>query len=156
MEVRAADLVKLAPFVDWPTTSFAGPADPFAICVVGKDPFGPVLDHLSAGQSLGGRPVVVRRIPQAARGTGCQIMYLGGAAGPGGQEVKEALAAVRGTPVLTVTGGLGAPGIVDFVLAQGHERFRIDDQAAAENGLAISPKLLALALSVRARAGSRP
>lgn len=153
VEVRAAYLVKLAPFVDWPAASFAAPADPFAICVIGKDPFGPVLDRLSAGQSLGGRPLAVRRMPRAVRGSGCQIMYLGGGAG---QPAREALAAVKGTPVLTVTGGQGAPGIVDFVLVQGRERFRIDDQAAAENGLAISPKLLALALSVRARTGGRP
>jgi hypothetical protein len=153
IEVRAAYLVKLAPFVDWPAAAFAGPADPFAICVVGKDPFGPLLDRLSAGQSLGGRPMVVRRMPRAERGSGCQIMYLGGGAGQG---TREALAAVRATPVLTVTDGQGEPGIVDFALAEGRERFRIDDQAAADNGLGISPKLLTLAISVRPRSGSRP
>jgi hypothetical protein len=141
--------------VDWPIASFAGPADPFAICIIGKDPFGPLLDRMTAGQKAAGRPMVVRRMSKAVRGPGCQIMYLGGAPG---QSPEEALAAVHGTPVLTVTAGQGAPGIVDFALVQGRERYRIDDQGASENGLGISPKLLALALSVRPRAdtGSRP
>jgi hypothetical protein len=155
MAVRTAYLVKLAPFVDWPAASFAGPADPFVICVVGADPFGPQLDKMTVGQKAAGRPMVVRRMPKAVRGAGCQIMYLGGAPD---QSAEEALAAVHGTPVLTVTGGQGAAGIVDFALVQGRERYRIDDQSASENGLGISPKLLALALSVRPRAqtGSRP
>jgi hypothetical protein len=94
-------------------------------------------------------------MPKAVRGPGCQIMYLGGTTD---QSVEEALATVHGTPVLTVTGGGAALGIVDFALVQGRERYRIDDQGASENGLGISPKLLALALSARPRAdtGSRP
>ncbi|HEY2482509.1 MAG TPA: YfiR family protein, partial [Caulobacteraceae bacterium] len=65
MEVRAAYLIKLVAFVDWPIASFAGPADPFAICIVGKDPFGPLLDKMTVGQKAAGRPMVVRRMPKA-------------------------------------------------------------------------------------------
>jgi len=55
--------------------------------------------------------------------------------------------------VLTVTDSQSSPGIVDFVADEGRIRFRIDDQAAAENDLAISSKLLRLAMSVVPRRG---
>ncbi len=149
-DVKATYLYKLAPFIDWPTGAFAGPQSPFAICVVGKDPFGSVLDRATAGQQVAGHLIVVRRMATADRSAGCQIVYLGG-----GAHVKEALLAVHGAPVLTVTDQANPPGVVDFAIDRGRVQFRIDEQAAAENGLTVSSKLLSLALSVKPRrAGS--
>ncbi len=59
---------------------------------------------------------------------------------------------LKGTPVLPVTDASDTPGMIDFVLVQGHVRFRADDAAAAEAGLTISSKLLDLATSVKPRA----
>jgi hypothetical protein len=143
---RAAFLVKLAPFVDWPARPSA--TDPFVICVVGKDPFGVVLDRAIVGQSAAGRPIVTKRLVRVERDAGCQIMYLGGSPA---QTARDALAAVHAMPVLTVTAGGRAPGIVDLAPGTDPIRFRIDDRAAAESGLKISSKLLGLAVSVRPR-----
>lgn len=145
---KAAFLYNLAPFVDWPAATFAAPADPFVICVIGKDPLGPALDQVVAGQKAAGRAIVVRRLAKAAREAGCEIIYLGGASGP---LVKDTLAAVHGSPVLTVTDNSGPPGIIDLVFDRGQLRFRVDDQLAADGGLTLSSKLLSLAVSVRAR-----
>jgi hypothetical protein len=145
---KAAFLYNLAPFVDWPAAAFAAPADPFVICVIGKDPLGPALDQVVVGQKAAGRAIVVRRLAKVAREAGCQIIYLGGAPGP---LVKDTLAAVHGSPVLTVTDNLGPPGIIDLAFDRGQLRFRVDDQLAADGGLTLSSKLLSLALSVRAR-----
>jgi len=46
--VKATYLYKFAPFVTWPQRP-----GPFVICVVGRDPFGPVLDQAVAGQRAG-------------------------------------------------------------------------------------------------------
>lgn len=146
--VRATYLYKFAPFVDWPATADPHPG-PFSICVVGTDPFGTVLDRAVAGQHVGARPIVIHRMAKADRGASCQVMYVNGAAAL----VKEALQTVDGTPVLTVTDGPATPGIVDFVTDNGRVRFRVDDQAAAQNGLTISSKLLSLAVSVKPRKG---
>jgi prepilin-type processing-associated H-X9-DG protein len=75
-------------------------------------------------------------------------------AGSNAQSVASVLAAVRGTPVLTVTDDQTDPvatGIVNFVLVDGHVRFEIDQRSAADNGLVISSKLLSLATRVRDR-----
>jgi hypothetical protein len=151
-DVKAAYLYKFAPFVDWPPRSFQGGQDPLVICVVGKDSFGTVLDRVVAGQRVDGHPIIVRRLASADRNLPCHIAYLGGSRA---QPVGEALRLLRGSPVLTVTDGASAPGILDFTLDQGRVRFRVDDQAAADGGLVISSKLLNLALSVRPRAGAR-
>jgi hypothetical protein len=141
--VKASYLSKFAPFVVWP----AGPPGPgtFAICVVGKDPFGGVLDRAVSGQTIVGRPAAVLRLATIQANSPCQIAFLGGSPAQG---VKDALRALRGAPVLTVTDG-GAPrGIIDLAMVDGRVRFRVDNQAAADSGLTISSKLLRLALSV--------
>lgn len=145
--VKATYLYKLAPFVTWPAGALP-PRAPFAICVVGMDPFGPVLDRAVAGQSIGDHPILLRRVSRVDASAACPLMYLGGSHG---QSVKDALKVLHGLPVLTVTDGAAAPGIVDFAVVGGRVRLRIDEQAAADGGLTISSKLLGLALSVRAR-----
>jgi hypothetical protein len=154
--VKAAYLYKFAPFVDWPAAAAAHAAGaPFTICVIGADPFGPVLDRAVAGQKVGDRPIAVRRLAAAAHDSPCDIAFLGGSRA---QSVKDELTVLHGAPVLTITDGGTAPGVVDFALTQGRVRFRVDDQAAAEDGLTISSKLLSLAVSVRPRktSGSTP
>jgi len=148
--VKATYLYKLAPFVDWPPASFPAPDSPFDLCIVGDDPFGVVLDRAVAGQKVAGHPIVIHRTPQAQRSLGCEMAFV---AGSRSQSVKDALHQLTGIPVLTVTDSQSSPGIVDFVADEGRIRFRIDDQAAAENDLAISSKLLRLAMSVVPRRG---
>jgi len=144
--VKATYLYKFAPFIDWPAVST--PGTPLALCVIGADPFGAVLDRVVTGQTVAGRPIVVRRLAKAAADSPCQIAFIGGSRA---QSVKEALAALHTAPVLTVTDGATTPGMVDFVPSGGRVRFQVDDQAAADSGLRISSKLLSLATSVRPR-----
>lgn len=146
--IKASYLYKLAPFVAWPPQVFPAPDSPLVICVIGDDPFGSLLDRAVTGQHVGTRSIVVNRLPVADREAPCQIAFLGGSRA---QPVKDALRALRGAPILTVTDDPAAPGVVDFVVVQDRVRFRIDDEAAAENGLTISSKLLSLALTVTPR-----
>ena len=149
--VKATFLYKLAPFVDGPPDPAGSSDGGFDICVVGDDPFGPTLDRAVAGQQIGGQAIKVRRLAVAARDAGCKIMFLGGSRG---QSVHDALKAMRGAPVLTVTDEQANGGVIDFVVEQGRVHFRIDDQAAADDGLVISSKLLSLAVAVNPRRGS--
>ncbi len=145
LAVKATYLYKLAPFVNWP----AAPAGtPLAICVQGDDPFGPMLDRAVAGQKVGERPVVLKRLARLEAGSGCQIAYV---AGSQVQSPVQALQAVAGASVLTVTDEAhgAARGIVNLVLDGGKVRFSIDTRQADSNGIAISSKLLALAVEVK-------
>lgn len=147
LAIKAAYLYKLAPFVTWPAGA-AGPAAPLTICVQGTDPFGPLLDRAVAGQSVAGRPVVVRRVPRLEPDTDCAIAYVAGSAN---QSQAQALAAVERTPVLTVTDAARGPnrGIVHLMPDGDKVKFAIDTAKAGEAGVEISSKLLALGVVVR-------
>lgn len=148
--VKAAYLYKFGPFVEWPAGAFDSAVSPLTVCIVGDDPFGPVLDRALDGQAVGQHPVAVRRLDRLDRNSACHVAYV---AGSRRQSVAEGLAGVRGAPVLTVTDSGGPRGIVHFVVKDNRVRFHIDDQAAAQNGIVISSKLLSLALSVKSRRG---
>jgi hypothetical protein len=144
--VKAAYLYKFGAFVEWPATAFEGPAAPMQICVAGGDPFGALLDQAVRGQKIAGHPVAVLRVDRVDKNLACQILFV--APSPR-QAVADALDKVRGSPVLTVTDDSPDPasrGVIDFVLRDGHIRFRIDGRAAGGDGLAISSKLLSLAV----------
>lgn len=143
--VKAAYLYKFGLFVQWPPLAFATPTSPVNLCVLGEDPFGATLDSTVSGQHISGHPVRVLRLKTVTRESGCHILYTAGEAGP-------ALEALKGSSVLTVTDGpRPAPGIINFVIKDNRVRFNIDDEAAAYNRLAISSKLLGLALNVKPR-----
>jgi hypothetical protein len=139
--VKAAFLTKFGAFVTWPSRA----AGPLQLCVVGDDPFGAALEQAAQGQ---GGAVAVRRMPMVERESGCDVVYL---AGSGRQSPAQALAAVRGTPVLTITDAArgGPHGMIHFVVFEDRVRFQVDAAQAAQSGLAISSKLLTLALSVK-------
>lgn len=147
--VKATYLYKLAPFINWPPSAFTSPDAPFPICVVGDDPFDDFLVRAVSGRSFGTHPFVVRRLEALTDDADCRIAYIGRLHSQG---LQDALAAVQGRPVLTVTDSSIATGngsIMQFVIEGGHVRFDIDNAAAARNHLSISSKLLNLAALVK-------
>lgn len=149
--VKANYLYKFAPFVEWPPRAFATSSSDFDVCVIGADPFGAVLDEAVRGQSVDGRALRVRRLGSVSAADGCHVVYISASLA----RPEETLRALRGSPVLTVaedrSGLHGA--IVRFQLRDGRVRFALDLAAAQANGLVISSKLQALALSTAGRGG---
>ena len=145
--VKAAYLAKFGFYVEWPAEAFEGPGGTLNLCVVGDDPFGSLIDDAVAGQKVGGRAISVRRLKNLARGSGCHIAYVGSEPRP-----PAVVENVRGSPMLVVTDASSAtPGVIQFVLKDNRVRFSIDDEAAAQNGINVSSKLLSLAVSVKPR-----
>jgi hypothetical protein len=152
--VKANYLVKFTAFVQWPPDAFTSAATPITVCVVGDDPFGAALDQAARGKSVEGRGVVVRRLSRIDARSGCQVAYLGRSRA---QSQAQALSALAGAPVLTVTDsarGDGPRGAIHFAISGNRVRFHIDQGVADRARLSISSRLLTLALSVRSRGGS--
>lgn len=149
--VKAAFLYRFASFVTWPGDAFANSQAPLTLCVLDDDPFASALNSAVSGQHIDQHGFSVRRLASLADARQCQVLYaVGGRA-------DDAVRSVRGAPVLTVTdagGGSDARGVIHFVVIGDRVRFYADDAQAAENHLAISSRLLALAVSVRRRSGS--
>lgn len=144
-QLKAAFLFNFAKFVDWPPESFSGPQAPFAICVLGKDPFGRALDDLLPGKTIGERPVVVERLKDAHNAKHCQVVFVSGSES---QNLAGILEGLRGTNALTVGDSDGfaeAGGAIQFTEEENHVRFLINPEAGERAGLKFSSKLLALA-----------
>jgi hypothetical protein len=141
--VKAAFLPKIVRYIDWPARAVA-PGAPLQICIVGSDPFGRLIDEAIAGQTLGDHAMSVRR---GGSLDGCQVAFLAGSVAP------RAIAVLKGRPVLTVTDSRGGTtrGMIHFAPKGPRVSFHIDDAQAAQSGLGISARLLAIALSVRSR-----
>ena len=154
LAVKATFLPKFLAYVGWPPTGALPTRDAIQICVIGRDPFGPKLDGAIAGQHIEQHPLAVRRLPTTDGAAGCRLAFIGGSPN---QTAAAALKALHGTPVLTVTDARLGPtrGIVHFDLKGGRVGFHIDDEGAASSDLAISSRLLNLALTVRPREKQR-
>lgn len=148
--VKAAFLPRFARYVTWPPAARPSGGEPFTLCVIGGDPFGRALDQAARGQSIDGRRIVVRRLSSAAGGGGCHVAFVEGSrTDPAG----EILAALGRRPILTVTDARNGSqrGIIHFSVVSGRVRFFIDEAQAAQRGLSVSSRLLALAVGVRPR-----
>ena len=144
-QVKAAFLFNFAKFVDWPVDTYPSPQSAFAICVLGDDPFGALLDNTLAGKSLGTHPVVPRRIKEFNELRHCQIVFVSSSER---QNYTQIVETARGSRVLLVgeTEGFAASGgAVEFTLESNHVRFAINPEAAQRAGLTLSSKLLMLA-----------
>ena len=141
MAVKAAFLPRFARYVTWPPTAMPRGSEPFVLCVVGSDPFGGALDDAARSQLIDGRRVVVRRMGSLAGVDGCQIAFLGS---------SQFVGQMGSRAILTVTDSASTNqrGIIHFVIAGGRVRFFIDQARAAQRGLSISSRLLALAVGV--------
>lgn len=148
--VKAAFLPRFARYVTWPGPFAPAAGAPFQLCVIGHDPFARLLEQAAAREVIDGHGVVVRRMPSTDGSRGCHVAFVQGVAAPDTARLLEAL---RGQPILTITDARAGPhrGIIHFTIAGGRVRFFVDDAGAAERGLAISSRLLALAVSVRQR-----
>jgi hypothetical protein len=148
-QVKAAYVYNFGKFVKWPTDAAANRSSGFTICVLGDDPFGTVLQSTLASESLGGKPVAVKRVPTPEDAASCHILFLSTV-----QEtkLKEILAALGQAPVLTVS---DIPefsqrgGMIQFVLQGDRVRFEINRANAEGNGLNLTSDLLKVAVVVR-------
>ena len=146
--VKAEFLPRFARYVTWPAARMPGRDQPFVLCVIGGDPLGAALDRAAAGQSVDGRRMVVRRMGRAEGVESCHVAFVQGSRS---QPARQLLAALGRRPVLTVTDGSAEAvrGIIHFSIVGGRVRFFIDERQAAERGLAVNSRLLALAVGVK-------
>jgi hypothetical protein len=143
--VKAALLLNFAKFTEWPADSPQARRPVVSICVLGRDPFGEVLDRTVAGRSAGGRTVVVKRYDGGEGPGSCNVVFV---ASPESGQLLEQLRALADEPILTVgeTDSFAARGgVIGLVVEGDFVRFEVNLAAAARARLQLSSKLLGLA-----------
>jgi YfiR/HmsC-like len=146
-DVEAVYLYQFGKFVQWPASS--PPNDKFQICVMGRDPFGPILDSTIAGEKIGDSPLQAARIAGIDGAKRCRILYLSPSEEP---RVESMLHELGNAPILTVSDlpdFAARGGMIEFVVQDNRVRFDINVAAAKKAGLTISSDLLKVAAAVR-------
>jgi hypothetical protein len=148
-QVKATYLYNFGRFVKWPETAPAGKGESFSVCVLGQDPFGPILDSTLAGEALDGKPVALRRLSKPQDAGECRILFISAAEE---KHLKEILTALDESGVLTVSdmpGFTRRGGMIQFVLEGDRVRFEINLASAESARLVLSSELLKVATSVK-------
>jgi hypothetical protein len=146
-DVKAAYLFNFVQFVTWPPSAFASPASPVRICLVGRNPFGEVLQSLTRNESFAGHGVEIVLLRDATDAQICHVVFF-----PAGTRASDVVRDIAASPVLTVGEGEGfldAGGVIRFVIVDGRVRFDVSTRHAARAGLALSSRLLQVARQVQ-------
>ena len=145
--IKAAFLYNFARFVEWSQQDGRNEGN-LVIGILGKDPFGPILDQTVRGKKAAGRPLEIKRLSSVDNAASCHLVFVSSSER---QRVETLLTAVNGAGVLIVgetPDFLDKGGMINFVIEE--ERVRIDlnlstTQAA---GLNVNSQLIRVARRV--------
>ena len=144
-ELKAVLIYKVASYIRWPAAGEASARRPFVIGILGRDPFGRVIDEVVAGETVHGRPVSIRRLSEAREASQCDLLYVSPSERSGFRRILHRL---EGTPVLTV-GDMDqfatAGGMINLTNDDRRIRFEINVSALDRAGLRAAAELLTLA-----------
>jgi uncharacterized protein DUF4154 len=145
-EVKATYLLNFGRFATWRPNAPA--SESFAICVIGRDPFGSTLDQTVAGETIDGRGVIARRIVNAADARSCRILFVSSS-----EEARlpTILPIAQNAGVLTVSDLArfsDRGGMIQFVPQDKRVRFQVNETAVEQAGLSLSSELLRVAAAV--------
>ena len=148
-EVKAAYLYNFGRFVEWPGKVAAAQGGSFTVCVLGQDPFGPSLDATLAGETIGSKTIVAKRISSVDESDNCQILFLSLRDDSHLNKIiadldKKAILTVSDMPQFVKRGGM-----IQFVLEGKKVRFEVNLMATQHAGLTLSSELLKVATAVR-------
>jgi hypothetical protein len=149
VHIEAADLLRLAKFVEWPPQPPTRTLETFNFCILGKDPFGRSLDETVLGRSISERPTMIIRGSWLAEMGRCDVVFVSSSEQ---KHVPKILRDVQGKGILTVsqtTNFAASGGIVQFMRTSDGIGLAINVDAAKRAGLTIRAPLLALADIVR-------
>jgi hypothetical protein len=150
-QVKAAFLYNLIKFTDWPTNGFASSEAPMVIGIVGDDPFGQTIDDLVRGETVGIRPLQIKRLKAGEDLSSCHVLFISKSEK---DQFPLILNQVKPRPVLTVSDTPGFAeqgGMVTLLLSSKTVKLEINQAVAEDAGLRISAKLLKLARLVKAK-----
>jgi len=143
-QVKAAYLYNFGKFVRWQNARTSNP-ETFELCVLGKDPFGKVLESTVEGDSIDGRKIVIKRMLRIQEASSCSILFVSLSEE---NRLSPILAVAQHSGMLTVSdirNFAQRGGIIGFVVQGGRIRFEVNRRAAEQSHLLLSSELLKVA-----------
>jgi hypothetical protein len=148
-QIEAAYLFNFLKFVEWPEQAALAKDDPFAICVIGQDPFGRTLDSTLAGELIDERKVIARRISKPEDAPGCQILFISSSEDARLKDILPRIGRAAALTVSDIPHFSERGGMIQFVMEKDKIRFEVNLTNAQHAGLSLSSELLKVALAVK-------
>lgn len=148
---KAAFLYNFMRYSKWPEGSFEKDDSPIILTVIGKDPFGKVLEQTFEDETIGKRAIQVRRSREVPKKIEGHMLFCGGLSK---KERAQLLERCHKQPVLLIgelEGFAESGGSINFYIDKRKIRFEINTDALAASGVSISSQLLKLAKIVKTK-----
>jgi hypothetical protein len=146
--VKAAFIYKFAGYVEWPSGTFPNPDSPIVIAVAGDEQLANELSRLTAGHTVDGRTLEIRRQVDSELAGGVNILFVAS-----GEMARLRNKATR--PVLIITeseGALSQGSTINFYMESGKVRFELSNASAEQRHLKLSSRLITVAQNMRSGA----
>ncbi len=144
-QIKAAFLYRFATFVNWPSPAFTSTNGNLRVCIMGKDPFGTLIDTALAKKTIHDHPVEIYRNPSTKALLHCHLLYLTGSQS---SRLPKLMQHLKQGHVLTVGENqefLKHGGMIQLYIENQRLRFAINPDAIHQSNLKVSSKLLRLA-----------
>jgi hypothetical protein len=142
--VKAAVVLQMAHFIEWPPETAASPT--FDVCLAARDSWIDLFTQAARGQTVGGKPVRISRLSRPEDASGCRIIFVGTGL------AANLRAAIEETSALTVSdeqGFTARGGMVELAVQSGRVVFALATVNALPKGIRFSSKLIRLARGVQ-------
>ena len=144
-KLKAAYLFHFLQFAEWPDSVFENEKSPIILAVLGKDPFGKILDETVMSEKIGDHPIIIKRFQSFNQLGFCHVLYISSSEK---YTFRNILKHIGVSPVLTISdidGFSEQGGNISFYLEENKVRFAINMQTLKQADLKVSSKLLRLA-----------
>jgi hypothetical protein len=149
--VKAAYIHAFIGYATWPKGTFEKEDSPIRLLVVGKDPFGKILEETFEGKRIGKRSVTIARAKTLPKQVHAEVVFCGELPE---KERQRAIAELGKLPILLIgeTPGFAEAGAaINLYLHADRVRFEINTDAVKLSGMTLSSQLLKLAKIVKTK-----
>lgn len=146
-KLQAVYMYNFLKFVHWPDNGFSSIQDHYEICIIGKNPFGSLLDSWKT-KKINNKTINISYSSSSKRIKKCHMVFIGQT---DNKSYINSLNDLQGRGILTVSANkkfAQRGGIIGFVMYKNRVRFNINRTIAQKKGLDINSKLLELAISI--------
>ena len=154
--VKAVFLEKFTRLIKWPDTSdVSDTSKPFVIAVIGKNPFGSILETTYVKQKIKGKRVEIQYISKPDEIVGCHLLFISSS---NRETLSEIISLTQDKPILTVSDSEGFAEekvLINFYLSGNKTKFEVNERAVHKSGLVFSYMLLNLARIVDPMKGGK-
>jgi len=150
--IKAAYLYQFTKFTQWPAHLFSEKDAPIRICILGKNPFGTLLDNFTRKTSQQ-RTLTITYLSSFQNLSNCHVIFISKSEE---NRLTQILRKVENSPILTVSdidNFVQRGGIIGFIPRHKKVKIAINVRASRTAGAKLSSKLLEVATLVHNRTG---